>query len=45
MDSHFSFPFQIEVNMCSITQNGDHYELKINNQSFDQLYEQRKTLP
>jgi len=41
MDSHFSFPFQIEVNMCSITQNGDHYELKINNQSFDQLYEQQ----
>jgi len=41
MDTHFSFPFQIEVNMCNITQNGDHYELKINNQSFDQLYEQQ----
>jgi hypothetical protein len=29
--------------MCNITQKGEHFELKINNQSFDQLYQQRKT--
>ena len=29
--------------MCNITQKGEHFELRINNQSFDQLYQQRKT--
>jgi len=43
LDHSFSFPFQIEVNMCNITQKSEHFELKINNQSFDQLYQHRKT--
>jgi hypothetical protein len=31
--------------MCNITQKGEHFELKINNQSFDQLYQQQITNP
>jgi hypothetical protein len=37
--SSFQFPFEIDLNMCNIVQQGEMYELRINNQAFSQLYE------
>lgn len=38
----FNFPFSIGRNSLSIVQHGDKFELRINNQSFDHLYNQSK---
>jgi len=39
----FNFPFNIGRNSLSIVQHGDKYDLRINNQSFSHLYENRMT--
>lgn len=31
------FTFQIGTNICTVTQNGDNYDLQINDQTFDEL--------
>ena len=38
----FNFPFHIGKNSLSIVQHGDRFELRINNQSFEHLYNQSK---
>eukprot|EP00347_Sterkiella_histriomuscorum_P019565 403341149 len=39
----FQYPFQINNHMLNIIQHGDHFELRIDNQSFQHLYHQDKT--
>lgn len=38
LTSSFQFPFEIDLNMCNIVQQGDNFELRINNQAFSELY-------
>lgn len=37
------FPFSIGKNSLSVVQHGDKFELRINNQSFQHLYENKMT--
>ena len=39
----FQYPFQIGPHMLNIVQHGDHFELRIDNQSFQHLYHMERT--
>lgn len=45
MSTSFQFPFSIASNMCNIVQHGEQFELRINNQVFAHLYDQRIIVP
>lgn len=38
----FNFPFHIGKNSLSIIQHGEKFDLRVNNQSFEHMYNQRK---
>jgi len=39
----FQYPFQIGPHMLNIVQHGDHFELRVDNQSFSHLYHMDRT--